>query len=200
MKNTFWGLLILSMMLGGSAFSQKPGDELHSADSLIRLGQFQNALTLVNGVIENKTSRFVLSNAYFRLGHIYLGLKDFDKAVYYNKQSLDIRNNLMYELISENYLLFGLIELKKENDDLALNHFLKASELPFESYDYAGLVYAYIALTYYRKGEIEQVLHNYKIAMKTWMTAYKEGQPSDINRFRVRRNKLYYDNFFVGYL
>lgn len=200
MKNTFWGLLILNMMLGGIAFSQKPGDELHSVDSLLRLGQFQNALTLINGVIEKKSSRFVLSNAYFRLGQSYLGLKDFDKAVYYNKHSLDIRNNLMYELISENYMLFGLIELEKRNDDLALSHFLKANELPFESFEYAGLLYAYIALTYYRKGDFKQVIHNYKIAMQTWMTAYKEGQPSDINRFQVRQNKLYYDNFFVGYL
>ena len=107
---------------------------------------------------------------------------------------------MQYEFIGENYFLFGLIEMEKGDMEKALDSFFKAIELPYESIEFGGLLYANIALIYYRKGDIDNVVKYYKIAMNTFFTAFEEANQLDLNSYRIRRNRLYYNNFFVGYL
>ena len=199
MKNTFFIFLIFGILLCSSANAQFP-EELAQADSLIKVQDYNNALSVLQQTVQQKPTRFLLSHVYFQLGEAYLGLEDFEKATYYNKQSLSIRNDLLYEFIASNYMLFGLIEMKRNEYDKALGYFFKATDLPYESIEFGGLLYAYIAQVYYQKDEIEQVIKYYKIAMGSWLTAFEEANLLDLNHYRIRRNRLYYDNFFVGYL
>ncbi len=199
MKNTFFIFLIFGFLLSSSTNAQYP-DELAQADSLIKAQDYNNALNVLNQSIQQKATRFVLSHVYFQMGEAYLGLEDFEKATYFNKQSLSIRNDLFYEFIADNYMLFGLIEMQKNNNDKALGYFFKAIDLPYESIEFGGLLYAYIAQVYYRKGETEEVIKYYKVAMGSWMTAFEEVNIKEHDRYHIRRNRLYYDHFFVGYL
>ena len=199
MKNTFLGFLILGMMCCGAANAQYP-DELLRADSLIQHQEYGKAINLLNQLIERKPSRFVLSKTYFQLARGYLGIKDFAKAKYFNELSLSIKNDLFYELIADNYMLFGLIEMEKDSNEKALVYFFKGIELPFETIESGGLLYAYIAQVYYRKGEMENVIKYYTIAMKTLQTAFEESTKLDLNHYKIRGNYLFYDNFFVGFL
>jgi tetratricopeptide (TPR) repeat protein len=199
MKNTFFELLILGFLFCGSANAQH-SNELAQADSLIQNHKYESALIVVDNAILQKPGRFVLSEAYFQLAQAYLGLGNLEKANSSNRQSLSIRKKLRYEFIADNYLLFGLIEMQKGDDDKALAYFFKAAELPYESIEFSGLLYAYIAQIYYRKGEIGKVLRYYKIAMETWLTAFEEANILDLNHYQIRKNRLYYDHFFVGYL
>jgi tetratricopeptide (TPR) repeat protein len=199
MKNAFLKSLIFGLMICGSANAQYP-DELMKADSLIQQQDYNNALSVINHVIEQNPTRFLLSHANFQLGQIFLGMDNLEKAIYYNQRSLAIRNDLQYEFIGDNYMLFGLIEMQRGNNDKALGYFFKAIELPYESLEFGGLLYAYIAQVYYRKNELENVVKHYKIAMQTWMTAFEDANVLDLNHYRIRRNRLFYDQFFVGFL
>ncbi len=199
MRNTVFVLLIIGFFICSKANAQLP-DELMQTDSLIQAKDYKKALQVVKQTIEQKSTRFVLSQAYYQLSRVYLGLNDFDKAIYHNHQSLDIRENLRYEFIAGNYMLFGLIEMKRGNNDKALGNLFKAAELPFETLEFSGLLYAYIAQVYYRKGKIDEVLKYYAIAMETLQTAFEESSQLDLNHYRIRLNRLYYDDFFIGYL
>lgn len=199
MKNPFPGMLICCMMACSFANAQYP-DELTQADSLIQVKEYQKAVNLLNHLIDQKPTRFVLSKAYFQLGLGYLGLEDFSKAKYYNEQSLSIKEDLLYELIADNYMLFGLIDMQIGNDDSALKYLFKATELPYETPESGGLIYAYIALIYYQNGDLENMVKYYKIAMETWQTAFEESGKLDKDHYQIRRNRLFYDNFFVGFL
>ena len=190
--------LCVLFVINGKA--QDANTLLIKADSLLELKEFQNALNVVNTAISKEPSKFVLSQANFRLSKAYLGLQNFDKAIYYNNQSLSLLEDLRYEFIADNYAQFGHIEMKRGNNDKALSYFFKALELPYETVEFSGLVYANIALIYFQKGEIEKVLKYYSIAMQTMMTAFKEASVLDINHYRTRGNRLYYDRFFIGFL
>jgi tetratricopeptide (TPR) repeat protein len=199
MKNTFIGLLIFSMSFCGSINAQH-SEDLRIADSLIYAKNYIAAEGLIQHVIDKKISRFELSRAYFLLSKLNLEMGILEKAVYHNNQSLSIRKNLDYEFIADNYFLFGLIEMRKGDNEKALSNFFKTTELPYESVEFSGLLYAYIAQVYYRKGDIENVLKYYRIAMGTLKTAFEEANTLDLSHYKVRRNRLYYDNFLIGYL
>ncbi len=199
MKNFYIEFLMLSFLICGSVNAQHAEKLLH-ADSLIQKQEYSQALNLLSKAVDQKSTRFELSKVYYLLGKAYLGLENYDKAIYHNKQSLSIRKDLHFEFIADNHMLFGLIEMSRHQNDNALNHFMKASELPYESIEFSGLLYAYIAQVYFRKGNIGKMLYNYKIAMEAFMTAYKETYAMDHSHYRIWRNRLYYDNFFVGYL
>ena len=200
LKINFAWLLTLCLLFAANGKAQDANTLLVKADSLLELKEFQNALDLVNKAISAKPSKFVLSQANFRLSKAYLGLQDFDKAVYFNNQSLSLLEDLRYEFIADNYALFGHIEMKRGQKDKALNYFFKALELPYETIEFSGLVYANIALIYFQKGEMNEVLKYYSIAMETMMTAFEEANILDLNHYRIRGNRLYYDRFFIGYL
>jgi len=173
---------------------------LMRADSLIQNENYNAAKVLLTQVINDDPSRFELSNAYFLLSQMYFDENDLEKAAYHNQQSLSIRNDLHYEFIAENYMHFGLIAMRKADNDRALWNFLKASELPYQSIEFGGLLYAYMAQVYYRLEDMENVIKNYRIAMEALQTAFEEANELDLNHYRIRRHRLYYDNFLVGYL
>jgi len=199
MKNFFVELLIIGLLACGSVNAQQ-SDMLLRADSLIQSKNYTAAEGILLRMIEDNPSRFELAKAYFLLSRSYFGNGDLGKATYNNQKSLSIFKDLHYEFIAENYFLFGLIEMQKGDNEMALGNFLKASELPFESIEFAGLVYAYIAQVNYRKGDVENVLINYQIAMEALMTAFVESNKLDLNHYKIRGNRLWYDNFLVGYL
>ncbi len=199
MKNIVFGLLSICLLICGPANAQL-SEELMQADSFIQSNEYEKALQVVNHTIDQKPSRFVLSQAYYQLSRVYLGLNDYNKAIYHNRQSLVIRKNLHYEFIADNYMLFGLVEMKRGDNDKALGYLFKATELPYETVEFSGLLYAYIAQVYYRKNKIDKVLKYYTLAMQTLQTAFEEATQLDLNHYRIRSNRLHYDNFFVGYL
>lgn len=199
MKNTLFGLLMFAFLFCGSIHAQH-GGQLNHADSLIQNHEYSSAQILLERIIANNPSKFELSKAYFLISQIYAETGDLQKARYHNQQSLSIRKDLHYEFIADNFMLFGLIEMKKGENEQALWNFFEAADLPYESIEFGGLLYAYIAQVYYRKGDMPNVFKYYKIAMQALRTAYEEGDVADVKHYRTRRNRLYYESFFIGFL
>ena len=183
-----------------SSVHAQHGTELLQADSLIQNHEYSSAQIILERIITDNPSRFELSKAYFLISQVHMETGDLQKASYHNQQSLSIRKDLHYEFIADNYMLFGLIEMKKGDNKKALWNFFEAADLPYESIEFGGLLYAYIAQVYYRKDDMKNVFKYYKIAMQALRTAYEEGDVADAIHYRVRRNRLYYERFFIGFL
>ena len=78
MRNTVFVLLIIGFFICSTANAQLP-DELMQVDSLIQSNEYEKALQVVKQAIDQKSTRFVLSQAYYQLSQVYLGLNELSR-------------------------------------------------------------------------------------------------------------------------
>ncbi|MFT5386325.1 MAG: tetratricopeptide (TPR) repeat protein, partial [Saprospiraceae bacterium] len=166
--------------------------KLVKADSLAHANEFDAAINLINGVLNENPRNFLKAQAYYQLSYVYLQLYDLESARGFNEMSKEIRNLLRYEFIADNSLQSGVIELRQGNPETALDYFLEAKELPHSSIQFSGMLDSYIGTAYAQLGKQEQALKNYQSALE--ILAYELGE----NHPQVAEAHFKLGNFYAS--
>ena len=151
MKYALFFLAGLLMIFSLPAFSQtqlstknKKAIELYiNADNYRVRGQYTQAISMLNEAIE-KDKKFV--EAYYRMGLVYMSLKDLPRATQYFEQGLglttDVRKQKVFWFdLGEAYFIQGMYD----KAEAALTNFLKAENQSTQKIDRANMVLKNVA-------------------------------------------------------
>lgn len=188
MRQLFASLLLI--FVSYAPITAQISVQLEQADSLAQQSEFNQATAILNEIIQSKPRNFNLAKAYYQLSYILMQRYDFDRAIYYNAQSLDLLNRLHYEFIAGNYMRFGSIELLRGNPRSALDYFLQAQELPHENVSFSAILNAYQASAYAQLGRIDLAEKYYLSAAETLEAEWGELHP-DLATIKYDLGNLY---------
>ena len=146
------------------------------ATDLVRDRRYEEALNLLRQVIAQDPSHW---NALYLAGQCYRYLGDYENAIKYLKRAADQKNDE-----AGIFLALGIaLQLNKELES-AISALKRAIEIdPLYSFAYNSL-----ALTYEKRGELDQALHNYHAAIlalsRQIVNEMKNAKTSQILKYR----------------
>ncbi len=121
-----------------------------------------------NSFTKSKKDYF-LAYAYQNYGSLYSAKSDYDKALAYQKQALEIRERIKDKGgIANSSNNIGNIFWYRSDYETALTYYLKALAIREETKDIRGMAVSYgnIGLIYKIQGELDQALANYLMSLK----------------------------------
>ena len=158
--------------------------DLTDAKLLLSSSQFKPAQLLLQELVDNKSRQdFEMAEAAYLLSYSFLQLQDFAQAEKYNKLSLKIKEKLNYEFVADNFMRMGTIELRKQQYEKALDHYLYALDLPHEDEAFTGLLYGYLGLTCAKMNRLKQAKKFYQNSQETFKTVYDEPHEDLVNNW-----------------
>ncbi|MEM1319358.1 MAG: CHAT domain-containing protein [Bacteroidota bacterium] len=174
---------LLLVLLLGPLHAQR---NLEMADSLIRSRQYKSAEWLINDYLQqNKSNRFAAAKGYYLLSYIALQQFQMEAATDYNRQSLELKQQLNYEFVAANYMRFGTIQLVQEDYERALEYYREAEQLPLEDLREFALLKGYMASAHAGLGQYDKAIRAYEEGLETLLT---EASPSDPDVCQMRYN------------
>lgn len=156
--------------------------QLTEAKLLLNSSQFKAAQLLLQDFVDQKSRQdFEMAEAAYLLSYSFLQLQNFAQAEKYNDLSLQIKERLNYEFVAGNYMRMGTIELRKQQYEKALDHYLYALDLPHEDEAFTGILYAYLGLACAKMNRFKKAKEFYSFSQETFKTVYNEPHVDEVN-------------------
>lgn len=171
--------------------------ELSEAKLLLSSSQFKPAQILLQDFVDQKPRQdFELAEAAYLLSYSFLQLQNYEHSKKYNNLSLQIKEKLNYEFVAGNYMRMGTIELRQQQYEKALDHYLYALDLPHEDEAFSAILYGYLGLTCAKMNRFKKAKEFYQNSQETFKTVYDEPHADLVNNWlQIGKVELAEGNF-----
>ncbi|CAF1548092.1 unnamed protein product [Adineta steineri] len=152
---------------------------------LLTIGQFNKAEELYNVLLEQTSDEGEKQHYYNQLGFIHLNQGDYEKAIWYFQQGLEIQRKTLpsnHPSLATSYNNIGSVYDKMGEYSKALSYYekdleIKQKTLPL-NHPSLAIIYNNIGSVYYKTGEYSKALSFYEKALEIWQKTLPSNHPN----------------------